>query len=229
MARLPRIINSTICLCLRRPIGAGGIFFFATNSRPHPGPRLQPGTGGPGLADQFSSMLGASLNSFSQAFLPSETINTGAAMRYRNSILGQAEYSISRRSAITFSGSYGLLDFTTHGYFSSTMVNAQAGYDYLLDPSNSIAILASYGKINYTGTGTATIGNGVSTTDYLGALAYGRKITGRLAFQIAAGPQENYFAGPGGVGNFHVLFASVNSSLSYQRRRTGFPFRTCAG
>ena len=86
-------------------------------------------------------MLGASLNSFGQQFLPAETINTGEVMRYRNSILGQAEYSFSRRSAFTFSGSYGLLDFTGAGYFNSTMFDAQAGYDYLLDPSNSIAIL----------------------------------------------------------------------------------------
>ena len=73
-------------------------------------------------------------------------------MRYRNSVLGQAEYSFSRRSAFTFSGSYGLLHFPNAGYVSSHMLNAQAGYDYLLDPRNSIAILASYGKIDYTGT-----------------------------------------------------------------------------
>ena len=85
-------------------------------------------------------------------------INTGQAMRYQNSILGQAEYSFSRRSAFTFSGSYGLLHFTGTGYFNSTMVDAQAGYDYLLDPSNSIAILASYGKIDYTGTGISATG-----------------------------------------------------------------------
>ena len=110
------------------------------------------------------------------------------------------------------------------------MVNAQAGYDYLLDPSNSIAILASYGKINYTGTGTTTIGNGDSTTDYLGALAYGRKITGRLAFQVAAGPQEIHFAGPGGVGNFHALirFGQQLAELPAAPKR-GFLYVTCAG
>ena len=32
----------------------------------------------------------------------------------------------------------------------------QAGYDYLLDPLNSVAILASYGKIDYTRTGSST-------------------------------------------------------------------------
>jgi hypothetical protein len=180
------------------------------------------GMGGPGLAAQFSSMLGSSLSSFGQSFLPNETINTGDAMRYRNAILGQAEYSFSRRSAVTFSGSYGLLHFTTPGFFSSSMVDAQAGYDYLLDPSNSIAVLASYGKIDYTGTRS-------STTDYAGALAYGRKITGRLAFQVAAGPQEIEVANTGGLGNFHLLFASVNSALKYERRRGGVSFEYVRG
>jgi hypothetical protein len=94
------------------------------------------------------------------------------------------------------------------------MLNAQAGYDYQLDPFNSISIIASYGKITYPGTGDTTI-------DYVGALAYGRKITGRLAFQISAGPQEIRSSGSGGLGSFNQLFVSVNSALNYQRRRSG--------
>lgn len=170
------------------------------------------GIGGPGLSAQLSSLLGVS--GVASGVAPSQTIDTGLTMRYMNSILGQAEYSLSRRSAITFSGYYGLLHFTVPGYISNSFFIVQAGYDHLLDPFNSVAILTSYGKIDYTGTGS-------STTDYLGALAYGRKITGRLAFQIAAGPQGINFAGAGGVGNFHILFISVNSALSYERRRSG--------
>ena len=98
------------------------------------------------------------------------------------------------------------------GYVSSHMLNAQAGYDYLLDPTNSIAILASYGKIDYTGTSN-------STTDYTAALAFGRKITGRLAFQVGAGPQQIREAV--GTGNFQLWFLSVNSALNYARRRSG--------
>jgi hypothetical protein len=143
-------------------------------------------------------------------------------MRYMNGVLGQAEYSISRRSSLTFSGSYGLLHFTGAGFVNSTLVDAQAGYDYQLDPSNSVALLGSYGKINYTGTGN-------STTDYVGAFAYGRKITGRLAFQVAAGPQEIQAASAGPAGNFHLLFALVNSSLNYQRRRSGVSFTYTRG
>jgi len=187
------------------------------------------GTGGPGLAAQFSSMMGGSLNSIAQSFVPSETIDTGEAMRYRNSVLGQVEYSFSRRSAVTFSGSYGLLDFSNAGYINSTMVGAQAGYDYLLDPANSIAILASYGKIDYTVTGSPSLGTGSSTQDYMGALAYGRKITGRLAFQAAVGPQEINANFPSGTGNFHLLFVAANSALTYERRRSGFSFTFVRG
>ncbi len=185
------------------------------------------GMGGPGLASQYSTLLGASLYSFAQAFQPTETINTGADMRYRNSILGQLEYSFSRRSALTLSGSYGLLQFSGSGYFNSTMMNAQAGYDYLLDPSDSIAVLGSFGRINYTGTVNSTNGSGTSTVDYVGALAYGRKITGRLAFQVAAGPQDILWSTP--AGNFQLVFVSVNAALRYERRRSGVSFTYVRG
>jgi hypothetical protein len=178
--------------------------------------------GGPGLVSEFSSMLGNALGSFAQAFVPSETINTGLSMRYRDSVLGQAEYSISRRSAITFSGDYGLLHFTSNQYFSSTMAGGQVGYDYLLDPFNSIALLGSYGQITYGGTNN-------STTDYAAELAYGRKVTGRLAFQVAAGPQEIHSVTSGPLGTFTFWFPSVNSALTYQRRRTGLSLNFVRG
>ena len=171
------------------------------------------GMGGPGLIGQFSSTLANSLNTFGQRFQPSETIQTGQAMRYMNAVLGEAEYSFSRRSSLTFSGSYGLLHFTDAGYISSHMLNAQAGYDYLLNPKNSIAVLASYGKIDYTGASNSTV-------DYLANLAFGRKITGRLAFQAAGGPEQIRVTG-GGNGNFQLWTWSVNTALTYERRRSG--------
>lgn len=179
------------------------------------------GMGGPGLSTQFASLVGSSLNSLASSFLPSETINTAEAMRYRNSVLGQAQYAFSRRASITFSSAYGLLHFSVPGFVNSNVFDAQVGYDYLLDPANSVAVLGSYGKINYSGTGS-------STTDYVGALAYGRKITGRLAFQVAAGPQEIQSNG-GALGTFHLLFASVNSLLQYERRRSGVSFSFVRG
>jgi hypothetical protein len=171
------------------------------------------GMGGPGLLGQFSSPLSGALNSIGQRFLPSETIQTGQAMRYANTVLGQAEYSFTRRSAFTLSGSYGLLHFTTPGFVSSHMLNVQGGYDYQLDSKNSIAALARYSKIDYTGTATPTEG-------YTTELAYGRKITGQLAFQVAGGPQQIRFSTPTS-GSSRNLTWVVNSALTYERRRSG--------
>jgi len=170
------------------------------------------GMGGPGLIAQYSSMLNTPISTLAPIFLPAETIDTGNAMRYRNTVLGQAEYSFTRRSAFTVSGSYGFLHFTGAGYFSSRMLNAQAGYDYLLDPSNSIAILGSYGKIDYNGLPD-------SITTYAAAFAYGRRITGRLAFQADAGAEQ--VRAMGDAGSFRLWLGAVNSALSYEKRRGG--------
>ena len=180
------------------------------------------GMGGPGLIGQTSFPLGTSVASVGQAFAPVQAIDTGNTMSYMNSVLGQAEYSISRNSTLTFSGSYGLLQFTDAGFISSNMLNAQAGYDYKLDPANSIGLLASYGKIDYTGTVD-------TTTDYNVAFAYGRKITGRLAFQIDAGPEEIRSAGAGAAGNFQIWMASINTALTYERPRSGYSFSYMRG
>ena len=47
------------------------------------------GIGGPGLIAQTST-LESSINSIGQGFVPSETIETGNAMRYLNAAVGQA-------------------------------------------------------------------------------------------------------------------------------------------
>jgi hypothetical protein len=171
------------------------------------------GMGGPGLIAQLSSTIESTLNSIGQGFVPSETIQNGNAMRYRNSSLAQVEYFFNRRSSFTVAGSYGFLQFPDAGFINSHMVNAQAGYDYSFDPNNSVGILASYTKINYPGSPN-------STTSYLGALAYGWKMTGRLAFQVAGGPEQ--IRSTSSAGGFQVWYASFNSALTYERRRNGY-------
>ena len=60
----------------------------------------------------------------------------------------------------------------------------------------------------------------ISTADYLADLAYGRKITGRLAFQLAGGPEQIRVSGEGN-GSFQLWTLSVNSGLVYEFRRSG--------
>ena len=172
------------------------------------------GMGGPGLLGQFSSALPGGLPAVAQGIAPSETIQSGQAMRYEDMILGEVEYSFSRRSAFTFSGSYGLLHFPDAGYIDSHNINGRVGYDFQLDPRNSIAVLASYSKIDYAGTTNSTV-------NYLASLAYGRKIAGRLSFQATGGPSEIRSTGTGN-GNFQSLTWAINSALRYELRRTGY-------
>jgi len=143
----------------------------------------------------------------------------GQAMRYMNAVLGEAEYSFSRRSAFTFSGSYGLLHFTDAGYIGSHMLNAQAGYDYLLNPKNSIAVLASYGKIDYTGASNSTV-------DYLANLPLeGRLLDGWRSKQRAGRKQIR--VNGAGNGNFQLWTWSVNTALSMSAAARESPLRLC--
>ena len=127
-------------------------------------------------------------------------------------LLEEADYSFSRRTAVSFSGSYGLLHFTNSGYISSQMLNVQAGYNYMLDPKDTVAVLGGFSKIDFSGLST-------STTGYTAGVAYGRKVTGRLALQAQAGAQQVQVKSPGG----HIVLwlTTVNSALTYDRRLTG--------
>ena len=180
------------------------------------------GMGGPGLISQISSTIEATLNSVGQGFVPGETIQNGNAIRYRNATLAQVDYFFNRKSSVTLVGSYGFLDFPDAGFINSHMISAQAGYDYSFNPNNSIGLLGSYSRINYSGSPDPSVSaiSASSTTSYLGALAYGLKITGRLAFQAAGGPEQ--IRSTSAMGSFQVWYTSFNSALTYERRRNGY-------
>ncbi len=172
------------------------------------------GAGGPGLLGQMSPAAGVSLGGVNSGFGSSGTILTGQATRLGNTALGEADYAVSRRSLITFSGSYDLMHFTGPGYIDSRSTNAQVGYDYLIDAKSTIAFIAGYRRIVFTAS------NQVTENDQFQA-AYGRKIAGRLAFQIAGGPTRVRLY------NFIPQVApqwtwNLNSGITYELRRTGY-------
>jgi hypothetical protein len=169
------------------------------------------GMGGPGMIGQFNT---ASQTAVSSTLGSGETIQTGIATRLLDTALGEVDYSLSRNSTISFSGSYGLLHFMSSGFINSKSVNGQVGFDHMLDPKNSIAVIGAYGKTDFGGSAN-------STRDYIGQLAYGRKMTGKLALQLAAGPEQIQTLNAGSV-NFQFLSWSSNVAISYKRRRTDY-------
>ena len=150
---------------------------------PAPPPRLRGYTGAtfrrnrhgrPRTPPELSSTFGASLNSIGQRFAPTETIQTGQARRYLKYGSWRGEYSFSRRSAFTYEGSMESCISLSESHQQPSISGSRLSLS--TEPEKSIAVLASYDKIDNTGAA-------ISTQAYGGALAFGRKITERLAFQ----------------------------------------------
>jgi hypothetical protein len=96
-------------------------------------------------------------------------------------------------------------------------VNARGGYNYQVTRKDTLAAIYTFGDYRYANSGQ-------TFTDHTMQVSYGRVITGKLAFQIAAGPQivfsQGVVTGTGTSSMTQVLW-TLNSSLQYQQRRYG--------
>jgi hypothetical protein len=163
---------------------------------------LEFGPGGvPGL------LLGASLT-------PNQTIPTIIVPRLSNTLVSQIEYNLSPRSSWTASGSFGMLNFLGAGYINSIDGVFQTGYNYLLSPQSSIAVIYRFDAFRF-----AYLPQGIK--DHVVELGYGRYVTGRLSFRIAAGPSIEMLRGAI-TGYVNQLSWALDSSLNYHLDRTTF-------
>lgn len=138
-------------------------------------------------------------NSLSPAFpglganiAPSQDIFGGNGPRYTNAFAIQTTYALSPRASITMAGAYDLLHFVDkvapgvqdalRANYDTDNVVGNFGYDYALTRRDSIGVLYRYTSYHFTG-------NAQAIGDHIVSLAYGRKITGRLALQLSAGPE----------------------------------------
>jgi len=166
-------------------------------------------SGGPGLLGQVQ--IPTSLVAFTA---PGQTILTGQVTRLEDNAYTDVDYEITRRMTITFSGSYGALHFLHSGYIDSNQYGGRVGLDYALDPKDSIAFIYQYAQAGFTG-----LGNQMQS--HLAEVAFGRKITGRLAFQIAGGPEYISLSdfGPQSGGS---LSWGAFAALAYNLQHTQF-------
>ena len=144
--------------------------------------------------------------------VPSQSILTGSGRRISNTAMGQIQFTISPRASMTAGGSYGLLRFLDSGFISSNNYQFSTGYNYKLNPSDTIGVTYSvsmmrFGAINRSG-------------DFHNIhLGYGRRLTGRLAMRLSGGPQYGTFTNPVSGNGFRVSWG-VQSSLLYNFRNT---------
>ena len=175
--------------------GVGGLGFLGGISQTAPG-----GT------------LGGSLPFLNTALTPSETIPTANVPRLNNTAVVQVEYRVSPRSSWTAAASYGLLQFFGAGYIKSNSELFQTGYNYQLSAVSSIGVLYRFDTFGFANLAPRLYG-------HLAELSYGRRITGRLGFQVAAGPQIDQFQVSLASPSNHLSW-TLGSSLNYEVART---------
>jgi hypothetical protein len=162
---------------------------------------------GTDLGDAGVGSFGPTIPSLGGGFVPNQSIYSSIGPRTSNVGAAQVSYSITPRGSITASGSYGLLSFTDPGSIGSRTVTASLGYNYLLSRESTIGLLYRFSNFQYPGEPQAFGSNVV-------AVAYSRKLAGRLALLLNAGPQFVRFRVPVG-GQSTNVGANVTAGITY--------------
>jgi hypothetical protein len=155
---------------------------------------------------------------FRQDLIPNQSILTNGAERISNAAMVQTTYALGYRSSLSFFGTYGTLNFLDNGFQNNSSISAGAGYNYLLSPLNSMSVSYGFGRFMF-----ANLPFGADS--HTVQLSFARRITGRLSFQIGAGPDIQVYQAPL-AGPATLLTWALNSGLSYRLRdwQTGFSY-----
>ncbi|MBZ5702638.1 MAG: hypothetical protein LAN84_12420 [Acidobacteriia bacterium] len=174
------------------------------------------GFGGVGnlLAPGVGSDLTAGLPSLQTNYVPSQSLYTTQGPRISNAFVTQVGYSLSARSSLAATGSFGILRFTQTNVPGDTNdAIFSLGYNYEVTSWDSLGVL-------YRFTGYRFLGNPQKLDDHAAQIAYGRRLTGRLALRLTAGPQVTIFRQLSGTNSQRVGVTSA-VSLHYTMERTG--------
>jgi hypothetical protein len=128
------------------------------------------------------SISGNPLVNLNPQLTPNQSVTAANARRLSNTVVGEYHLSAGRRSALTFGGSYGILRFLDGGYIDSDSIGFRAGYNHSATARDTLAL-------SYSGSVSRFRGTGLENISHMVQLSYGRRVTGRMSFQVAAGPQ----------------------------------------
>lgn len=142
---------------------------------------------------------------------PNQSIFTSTGPRYSNVAVIQGTYQLSARQSITVGGLDGILHFTQAQNVDSSNYVGNFGYDYALTTADSIGLMYRVGAYHFTGQPQAYGDSSIS-------VAYGRKITRRLALQAYGGPDFiNYRVPIGGISSRVAAIGAVNLAYGLEQ------------
>src|SRR5436853_1002941 len=156
-------------------------------------------------------------------FVPNQSIVTTVGQELTNAFIGELDLSPTPRSSLTFLESYSVVRFFNSGVLDLNDTILQGGFNHQITRNNTIALLYRYAGFRFDNLYQPMDGHVVQ-------FAFGRRVTGRLAFQLSAGPELSLFrtaAGQQSLGStlptilvFKRLSWSLDSSITYEIRRT---------
>ena len=141
-------------------------------------------------------------------YVPNQSVLTPFAASYFNTVVGQVEYGLSRRSSWTASGSYGIVRYPDSDLYNTNQLIASTGYNRSLTAKDSIFGTYNYSQFSYL----AYNSNFTSQNVQFG---YARKVTGRMSLRVTAGPEFTNAIALGA--NQKQIQFSGSANLAYSR------------
>lgn len=121
-------------------------------------------------------------NGLGSAFTPGQSILIGQGQSIANASDVEVDVALSPRSSLTFVGGYSLLHYPDTNLLDYNSAILRGGYNYQITAKDTVAVLYQYNRISYSNFNQLISSHSAEVT-------YGRRVTGRLAFQVAGGPQ----------------------------------------
>jgi len=175
-------------------------------------PQSQFGFGaGTGLSTPgVGGSLGGGLTGIGAGLTPGQSVFAAVGPRYFNTGAVQATYQLSARSSVTVGGLYSLLRFTDPGNIDSDEYVGNLGYNYQITRNNTIGLQYRFSAFHFPDDPQA-IG------DHTFQAVFGRKITGRLALTLSAGPEiTNYRLPQAPATKTQYVTGAGGATLNYQ-------------
>jgi hypothetical protein len=161
--------------------------------------------------------------SLQPVFLPNQSIATTLGQELNNTFVGELDVNPTLRSSLTFLGSYSVARFFQADLLDLNDAILQAGFNHQLTRNNNVAVLYRFTGFRFTNFYQPMDGHEVQ-------LAFGRRIAGRLAFQLSAGAELAIFhtamvtdSSASAAPNIAVLrriYGTADSAITYEVRRT---------
>lgn len=177
-----------------------------------------------GFGNLAGNTLPGTATGLGPVFGSGQSLLTGYGQNLANAFATELDTFLTPRTSLTFVGGYSLLHYFDSDLLNYNNVNFRGGYNYQVTRKDTIALLYTFSGFRYGNASQSINDNAVQ-------VSYGRRTTGRLAFQVAVGPQivtsRISLTGAGSSGgatptatNTVQFFWALNTSVQWQAQRT---------